>query len=207
MKKILSLLILGLMIFGTGTSFAYDKNGVLTVDQKDVIALMQSLYKIPPETFDFAEFDYDFKRFKGNFSKSRHNELLFQYFDRKILVRSTPVTSSKSESYEVPLRYPRFPEPNELMAENRSGPLPKIKVLTPEIDNDRAKVLVKISDGSICHYFLKKLPQGWRIYKVRSFLNPPNNLYLMKQDAGHMVEYPSGNQFWNDKEDMKLSEW
>lgn len=119
---------------------------------------------------------------KGRHSISRHNELMIKYFDAQILAIRKPLSqiangnakssnSSKiADGYEVPLRYPKFPDPNELMAENRSEPLPKIKVLTPEIDNDRAKVLVKISDGSMCDYFLKKLPQGWRIYKIRSFL-------------------------------------
>lgn len=48
MKKILSLLIWGLIIFDAGTSFATNKYVAITADQKDVIALMQSLYKIPP---------------------------------------------------------------------------------------------------------------------------------------------------------------
>ena len=61
MKKISSLLTLGLLICFVETSFASDKSAAITVEQKDVMALMQSLYKIPPETFDAKEFDYDFK--------------------------------------------------------------------------------------------------------------------------------------------------
>ena len=145
---------------------------------------------------------------------------MIKYFDAQILVLRTPLNKTANENtksqniskvsagYEIPLRYPKFPGPNELMAENRSEPLPKIRIQTPHIDNDRAKVLVKISDGSLCQYFLRKLPQGWRIYKVRSFENPPNNLYLMKHDEDHMEEYPSNVQFLSsNKLDMKLSEW
>ena len=202
MKRFLWILILGLMASFSGGSFAIDKNTALIAEQKNVIKLIMELYKVKPESFEAGEFDGQ------GYSTKKHGAMLALFFDDKILKKGKKRSSLNNDfEYVLPLRYPKFPDPNELLAENRSEPLPKIRILTPEIDNDRAKVLVKISDDSLCHYFLRKLPQGWRIYKVRSFDSPPNNLYFLKHDIDRMDEYPSGQFLPSNKEDMKLSEW
>ncbi|MDO8650691.1 MAG: hypothetical protein Q7R66_00675 [Undibacterium sp.] len=200
MKKILSILVLGLMVSLSDTCHAVEKNTAQTIEQKDVIKLIKELYKVKPESFEAGEFDGQ------GYSMKKQGEMLARFFYKQSIKKRKDDITKKDNGYEVPFRYPQIPEPGDVLEVNSSGSLPHIKILTPEIDNDRAKAVVKINDNSLCHYFLKKLPEGWRIYKIRSFSYPPNNLYFLSHED-HMEEYPSGNQFWNDKIDMNLSEW
>lgn len=200
MKRIFFTVIFCVIYCFTNTGFAFEKDTIINTDQQIIIKSIQTMYKIKPKSFEFGEVDG-----KG-YSMEKEGEMLSRFFDKQILKKRKGGISKIDNEYEVPLRYPKFEDVSSL-AEINSPIIPKVKVGTPIIgEGERAKVIVNLSDGSLCQYFLKKLPQGWRIYKVRSFYSARANLYFLS-GQGIMIEYPSGIQYYDDKESMKLSEW
>jgi hypothetical protein len=178
-------------------------------DKQDVVALIKNLYKIKPEIYYFAEFP------KIGHSREKQAELLKKFFENDLMVRRNSDTGKidPQGNLNLPNLYPYETEPNDLMAENRSEPLPTVRVGTPEFDGQRAKLVAKIAGGSLVHFFLNKRSEGWRIYKARTFSREPANLYFLESNKladgyfGYMVEYPRGQSFSEDNVAMKLSPW
>lgn len=177
-------------------------------DKQDVVALIKNIYKIKPEVYYFGQFS------KLKFDENRQINLLKNYYVNDIFIKR--LSSGKIDptgQLFIPNIYPKEEDPNYLMAENRDQALPTVKVGVPEFDGQRAKLVAKISDGSLVHFFLNKRAEGWRIYKVRTFSREPANLYFLESNKladgyfGYMVEYPSGQSFSEYNVAMKLSPW
>lgn len=178
-------------------------------EKQEIVSLIKALYKIKPEIYYFATFP------NGKYSEDKLSELASKYFVNDLSARRN-AKSKKIDpkgTVELPTLYPLEEDPNNLKADYRNEPLPKVKIETPELDGQRGKVVAKISDGSLVQFFLQKRPEGWRIYKVRTFSTDPGNLYFLGSNRGangffgYMVEYPSMQAFSQDNVDMKLSPW
>jgi hypothetical protein len=181
-------------------------------DKQEIISLIKALYKIKPEVYYFAEFP------GSGHSVKQHDELASKFFSISLFSRKTATKANPKGMIRLPPQFPNEDDPNNLIAENRNEPLPKIKVEVPELDNQRGKVVVKISDGSLVQLFLQKLPEGWRIYKARTFTHVPKDLYYLigqenEREAydGTMREYPDTPEAprfeSSDKPSLKLSPW
>lgn len=176
-------------------------------EKQKIVSLIKALYEIKPDTYFFAEFP------KKGHSVKDHDELASKFFLISQFTRNPASKAIPIGKLQLPSLFPLEDDPNNLIAENRNEPLPKVKVGVPELDGQRGKVVAKISDGSLIQFFLQKRPEGWRIYKVRTFSTDPGNLYFLGSNQGangffgYMVEYPSMQAFSQDNVDMKLSPW
>jgi hypothetical protein len=216
MKKLSHLFFLWLasLLFVASACSAQDVTDPVK-DKQEIVSLIKTLYKIKPEIYYFATFP------NGKYSEDKLSELAEKYFINDLNSKRNAKTKKidPKGTVQLPNLYPLEEDPGNLRADYRNEPLPKVKIETPELDGQRGKVLVKLSDGSLVQFFLQKRPEGWRIYKVRTFTYAPKNIYLLigeeenerESYRGSMHEYPDTPEAphfdSSDKPSLKLSPW
>jgi len=182
-------------------------------DRQDVINLVKDLYKIKPTIYYSANFGglkFDIKK--------QEDILRSFYLDNFFVKRNSSGRIDPKGEIIFPDLYPVAHDPNEDIQDLQNRIFPKLKIESPEFNNHQAKLIVKISDGSLVQFFLQKRPEGWRIYKARTFTHALKDLYyLVGQEnereayGGTMREYPDTPEAphfdSSDKPSLKLSPW
>ena len=144
----------------------------LTPDQALVKALIQRMYAIDREQFEAATFGAQYNKHRdkvvaGKYDPSRQCRLLGEFLVKEVVIKEKGVNQGCMTGVDGYFRYPG----EDILGEGaRETPLPKAKISTPEIQGDKARVYVtfiKSGDQNV-FYYLKKLSEGWRIYKVES---------------------------------------
>jgi hypothetical protein len=121
-------------------------------DQQDVIKFIQKLYSIPTDTYLFSEFNNKFK-------PKKHCQ-----FMEGFIVKESLFKRSQGHCF-VPIRYPTISDEDAILSSDY--PIPKIQI--PVVKNSLSEVLVLFkNDPGRVRFYLKKTPDGWRIYKSRS---------------------------------------
>lgn len=151
LRLVVAFLMLGACVF----AIAQDLNR----DQKDVFDLMRRMYGVSSLTFEFGEFD-------GKYQPKKHCPFLSQFLTKELLTKDDQGSCGNT------FRYPTASN-EDLSLFPKFLPVPQFG--TPVIKGDRAEIKVlfltydkKHKDGGRCLYFLKKLSEGWRIYRVRT---------------------------------------
>jgi hypothetical protein len=126
-------------------------------DQKEVLDLVKRMYAVSSIQFEASEFE-------GKFQPEKNCALLSQFLDVSALLKT------EQGNCEGQFRYPTA-DPEDLSRFPKYLPIPEFGV--PVVKGDKAEIKVlfttydKKPDGGRCLYFLKKTPDGWRIYRVR----------------------------------------
>lgn len=168
MKKILVLLALMFaMLVSTGTVLAE----VLTSDQIEIKALINKMYAIDPDTFEYATFGAKYtngeRTVKGKYDPDRQCLLFGEFLVKEAIIKNKRVNQGCLTNY---FRYPAVSD-MELSPDTRTSPLPKAHINTPVVNGENAKVYVNLENAGNVMYYLKKLSVGWRIYRVESSEN------------------------------------
>ena len=146
----------------------------LTLDQSAVKVLVQKMYKIDPDEFEYATFGAKYKNGEevvhGEHDPARQCRLLTEFLVKEAIIRKAGINQGcMTGGY---FRYPGLGS-EDLSPASRIDPLPKPLIHTPAIQGDKAKVYVTFlkSGSQNVFYYLKKMPEGWRIYRVESRVN------------------------------------
>ena len=161
-------------------------------DKQDIGTLIKAFYKINPKTYRFGSFP------GTGYSVKKYDELANKFFVVSLFPRESGTKLNPLGRLLLPPQFPIDEGEENFQLKVEAKELPKVKIEAPELDGQRGKVVTKLSDGSLVQFFLQKRPEGWRIYKVRTFTSAPKNLYFLPglkalEDAydGDMDEYPS----------------
>jgi hypothetical protein len=151
MKNIFRFFVYGL-IFLSLTSNA-EVSSSFSQDQQELIKLIQQFYAIPTATYLGAEFN-------NKHHPELHCPLLSKFMAKEALFKL------ESGACFQPIRYPTMNDEDAILSSDY--PVPQIQI--PVVKGHLAEVLVlfKKPDTGRVRYYLKKTPQGWRIYKARS---------------------------------------
>lgn len=169
MKNVLISFTLLLVIFvSTKTVFAE----TLTPDQIEIKSLIKKMYAIDPDTFEFGEFGGKYKNgqvvVEGKYDPKRQCKLLEEFLIKEAIIVVKGVNQGCMTGVNGFFRYPTF-DSMDLESVTRVEPLPKTEIKSPVVNGDKAKVQVIFPKiGANVMYYLKKLPEGWRIYRVES---------------------------------------
>jgi hypothetical protein len=148
MKITLRFFVYGL-IFLSMTSHA-EVLSSFSQDQQELIKLIQKFYAIPTATYLGAEFNNEFK-------PKKHCP-----FMENFIVKESLFKRPKGNCFP-PNRYPTIDEGEYLP----DYPTPQIQI--PVVKGSLAEVLVLFkNDSGRVRFYMKKTPDGWRIYKSRS---------------------------------------
>ena len=171
MKKIFMLLVLMFaMIANTKIVLAE----TLTPDQIDIKTLIKNMYAIDPDTFEYGEFGGKYKKgwvvVEGKIDTKRHCQLLAEFLVKEAVVKEDKTQSCKTGNGGY-FRYPNVYE-MDLSSATRSALLPKAQIKLPMVNGEKAKVqvLLPMVDANVM-YYLRRQPEGWRIYRVESSKN------------------------------------
>lgn len=140
----------------------------MTTEQATIKSLIEKMYAIDPDTFEYRNFGAKYKKGKeihsGKYDPDRHCHLLTEFLAKEAIVEDKVNSGCLINNF----RYPGVDD-EELSPRGRYEPLPKHNINTPVVNRDQAKVYVEIEKNrGDAMYFLKKLPEGWRIYRVES---------------------------------------
>jgi len=121
-------------------------------DQQELIKLIQQFYAIPTTTYLGAEFN-------NKHHPELHCPLLSKFLAKEALFKL------ESGACFQPIRYPTMNDEDAFLSSDY--PVPKIKI--PVVKGSLAEVLVLFkNDSGRVRFYMKKTPDGWRIYKSRS---------------------------------------
>lgn len=156
---------------------------ILTPEQSAITSLIRKMYSIDPYEFEAATFGAKFKKskeiVKGKFDPDRQCRLLAEFF-----VKEAVIKNKKDSGCLTGFRYPSADD-EEISPVTRYTPLPTPKINTPVVNGGRAKVHVTFLIGSAnVMYYVRKQPEGWRIYRVEY---SENSATIDTQEQGDMV--------------------
>ena len=148
--------------------------GTLSSEQNAIKSLIQKMYAIDPDTFEYAEFGGKYKNglmvSEGKHDPKRQCLLLEEFLVKEAVIKNEKAQSCKT-SNDGYFRYPGVSE-MELSSATRDEPLPKTIIKSPVVSGDKAKIQVIFPRvGANVMYYLRKQPEGWRIYRVESSHN------------------------------------
>jgi hypothetical protein len=181
MKKLL----IGVMLFMLASPLVAQVV-TLTPEQNAIKLLIKNMYAIDPDTFEYAEFGGKYKNgevvVKGKYDPDRQCRLLADFLVKEAIIKNKRAKQGCKSGF----RYPSVDD-MELSSATRIEPLPKPRINTPLVDGDKAKVHVEIPNAGDVFYYLRKMPEGWRIYRVESRENSGNPDHIEKGDMVHVI--------------------
>jgi hypothetical protein len=146
------------------------------------------MYTIDPDTFEYAKFDAKYKNgnkiVAGKRDPERQCKLLTEFLVNEAIIHVE--TKGVKRACKAGFRYPSVDE-MDLSSATRIAPPPKPYINTPLVDGDKAKVHVEIPNAGDVFYHLRKMPEGWRIYRVESRENRGNPDHIEKGDMVHVI--------------------
>ena len=168
MKKILiALLLLLLHLLSSHAVLAE----TLTSDQIEIKTLIKKMYAIDPDTFEYGRFGAKYKNgdviVRGKYDPKRHCKFLEEFLVKEAVIKE-PKDLLCMTGVNGHFRYPTL-DSMDLGSVTRVAPPPKPQIKSPVVDGEKAKIQVLLStiDANVM-YYLKKQPEGWRIYRVES---------------------------------------
>ena len=168
MKKIFMLLGLLLVVF-VSTKVVLAET--LTPDQIEIKALIKKMYLIDPDTFEFGRFGTKYKNgdviVRGKYNPDKQCKLLAEFLVRELVIEDEKDSGCMTGNGSY-FRYPSLSEAY-LGSSERVEPPPQPEIIPPLVNGDKAKVqaLLPTIDANVM-YYLRKQPEGWRIYRVES---------------------------------------
>lgn len=157
----------------------------LSTDQAAIKSFIKKMYAIDPDTFEYATFGAKYKNgeevVKGKYDPDRQCRLLEEF-----LVKEAIIKEKRDPTCMAGFRYPSVDD-MELSPATRYAPLPKPHINTPLVDGNKAKVHVEIQNAGDVFYYLRKEPEGWRIYRVESSENSGNPDHIEEGDMVHVI--------------------
>ena len=147
----------------------------LTSDQIEIKTLIKKMYAIDPDTFEYGEFGGKYKNGKvvaeGKYDPKRQCKLLEEFLIKEAIIVVKGVNQGCMTGVNGFFRYPTF-DSMDLGSVTRVDPPPQPKIKSPVVVRDKAKVHVTFPKiGANVMYYLRKQPEGWRIYKIESSNN------------------------------------
>ena len=172
MKKLI--IVVMLFILTTGLIAQAE---TLTPEQTAARSLIKSLYEIDPGTFEYATFGAKYRNgeevVEGKHDPERQCKLLAKFLVNEAVIH-VETKGIKRACMTITGGFIRYPsaDDEELSPATRYAPLPIPHINTPAVDGDKAKVHVTFPKvGANVMYYLRKQPEGWRIYRVESSEN------------------------------------
>ena len=168
MKKVLMSITLLLVIFVSAKTVLAD---TLSQDQVEIKALIKKMYAIDPDTFEFGAFGGKYKNgqvvIEGKYDPKRQCKLLEEFLIKEAVIKEVKDISCMTGNGSY-FRYPSLSEAY-LGSSERVEPPPQPEITIPLVNGDKAKVqaLLPTIDANVM-YYLRKQPEGWRIYRVES---------------------------------------
>ena len=142
----------------------------LTPDQIEIKTLLKKMYAIDPDTFEFGAFGGKYKNgnivVKGKYDPKRHCKFLEEFLVKEAVIKE-PKDLLCMTGVDGYFRYPGL-DSMDLGSATRVYPLQKPQIKSPVVDGDKAKVYVKLKGAGDVFYYLRKMPEGWRIYRVEA---------------------------------------
>lgn len=144
-------------------------------DKKNILNLIRSMYKLKTRNFQGTNI---FNRDKSveEVNIESHCKLLQSYFDsdivKKRVFQKSPLKTCSFPNSLFDIRYFGY-EPFDDMGNFEEPRAMKPLITAPVIHGNEASLTVRVKwkaynklENSRADYFLKKKPEGWRIYKV-----------------------------------------
>jgi hypothetical protein len=147
--------LIGLIIFiFSGIAFNA-KSENFNEDQQSARALIVKLYSIDTDKLINANFG-------GKYIPERHCQLVSEFLAKEIILKDNQGFCLTPDIYPTA-------GPEDYSKETSFNPLPKPIIKMPVVNDNLAEVLVLFkNDPSRVRFYMKKTPDGWRIYKSRS---------------------------------------
>ena len=168
MKKILVYLsFMFALLANTGSVLAE----TLTPDQIEIKSLIKKMYEIDPDTFEFSRFGGKYKDgeviVRGKYNPDKKCKLLEEFLVKEAVLKQPKDVGCMSGNDGF-FRYPQL-DSMDLGSVTRVAPPPKPQIKSPVVNGEKAKiqVLLPTIDANVM-YYLRKQPEGWRIYRVES---------------------------------------
>ena len=143
----------------------------LTSDQIEIKTLIKKMYVIDPDTFEYANFGGEYKNgrvvIEGKYDPKRQCQLFAEFLVKEAIIKEKGVNQGCMTGVDGHFRYPTF-DSMDLGSATRVYPLQKPQIKSPVVDGDKAKVYVKLKGAGDVFYYLRKMPEGWRIYRVEA---------------------------------------
>jgi hypothetical protein len=170
-----------LLVIFTSSSFANAET--LTQEQLAIKTLIKNMYAVSYDEFEAAKFGAKYKNceeiVEGKYDPARQCRLLSQF-----LVKEAIIKEERDPTCIAGFRYPGL-DTMDLSPLECVDPPPTPSINTPIVNGSKATVRVALKEnGSHVIYYLRKQPEGWRIYRAESSVNDAT---LETQGQGDMV--------------------
>lgn len=143
----------------------------LSPEQNAIKSLIQKMYAIDPDIFEYATFGAKYKNgeeiVSGKIDHNRHCQLLAEFLVPDAVIPVKNKYAAKLGCMTGADGFFRYPGVGDLSPHNNEAP-PKHHISTPVVKGDKARVYVNLDNAGNDMYYLKKLPEGWRIHKIVS---------------------------------------
>ena len=166
---------------GNGTA----QENILTAEQIEINLFIKKMYAIDPDTFEFGEFGGKYKNgrvvVEGKFNPKRQCKLLEEFLVKEAVIKE-PKDVGCMTGIGGFFRYPGL-DSMDLGSVTRIKPPSQPQIKTPVVDGDKAKVYVKLKGAGDVFYYLRKMPEGWRIYRVEARESGENEDHIETGDT------------------------
>ena len=166
---------------------------LLTPDQIEIKTSLKKMYAIDPDTFEFGRFDAKYKNgeiiVRGKTNSDKQCKLLEDFLVKEAIISVEGVNQGCMTGVHGYFRYPGL-DSMDLGAATRTNLPAQPQIKTPKIEGDKAKVYVKIIGAGDAFYYLRKMPEGWRIYKVEARESGENEDHIETGDTVRIFPPP-----------------
>lgn len=159
----------------------------LTPEQAAIKTFIKKLYAISFNEFEAATFGAKYKNceeiVKGKHDPDRQCRLLAEFLVKEAIIRKKGIHQGCMAGVNGYFRYPGL-DGMDLSPVECADPPPVLHINTPIVNGDKAMVHVtfpKVTGDNF--YYLRKMPEGWRIYKVETRENTGNPERIEESDT------------------------
>ena len=166
---------------GAGTAH----ENILTTEQAEINLFIKKMYAIDPDTFEYGEFGGKYKNgsvvVEGKYDPKRQCKLLEEFLVKEAVIKE-PKDVLCMTGVHGHFRYPGL-DSMDLGSATRTKSPSQPQIKTPIVDGDKAKVYVKLEGAGDVFYYLRKMPVGWRIYRVEARESGENEDHIEPGDT------------------------
>lgn len=163
----------------------------LTAEQRAIKSLIEDMYAIDPDAFEYATFGAKYNNkgervVRGKHDADRQCRLLSKFLVKEAITKDIYSDDGAGENdpcmtgvEDAHFRYPGVTAEVLSSFKKRTAPVPKHYIISLIVNGNAANAQVNLEQAGYVVYYLKKLPVGWRIYRVESHesLPPAEDVY------------------------------
>ena len=177
-----TIIIVMLFIFA-GSGIAHSDS--FTKEQTEIKSFINKMYAIDPDTFEFGRFGAKYKNgeviVRGKYNPDKQCQLLANFLVKEAVIEDKKDSGCLTGDHGY-FRYPGL-DGMDLGSATRTETPSQPQIKTPVVDGDKAKVYVKLKGAGDVFYYLRKLPEGWRIYRVEARESGENEDHIETGDT------------------------